>query len=153
MTRVLSSVFALGLVAWSAGCAEDDPQDVLRGDIDAYVTELNAQVDVTCDCSDEFTFDGVTFDDKAACKTGLGEVLPARRRCIDDAFNQDVAASQSWIDCVLPLMQELTTCLNTKLSCDDPSSIAACGDDFELGEDNCIGLPNSVQRDQEDCFE
>lgn len=155
MTRACTIALALSFGALAAfGCEDDEesPEDQLLSDLDIYETELNGQVDVICDCWQEFAFGGTQYTDKAACKTGQGEILPARRRCIDDAFLQDVNISQEWLNCVLPLETELTACANSKLSCSDDTSIAACNTDYNTGLDRCLKLPNSVTRDYEDCF-
>ena len=156
MTRPWTISIALSLGAFGlAGCPEEEtPEDMLIADIDEYAAQRNDQVDVLCDCYEMWSYgsNAVTFDSKDECKSGLGEILPSRRRCIDDAFQQDVAASQQWMDCVLPLEQELATCYNDKATCDDTGSITPCIEDYDIGVDNCISLPNSVDRDLEACF-
>ncbi len=156
MKRVWTLAIALSVGAFGAyGCDGDEetPEDRLLKDLDVFQTEVNEQVDVICDCWDEFTFEGgVTYGSKDECKTGRGEILPARRRCIDDAFKQDVTVSQQWLNCILPLEEEFTTCANDKLTCDDGNSLMACSSDYTTGEMDCLTLPNSVIRDYEDCF-
>ncbi|MEM6989242.1 MAG: hypothetical protein AAF721_02055 [Myxococcota bacterium] len=156
MTRVWTIAIALCIGAFGVyGCDEEEtPEDKLTDDLDVFEDEQNEQVDVVCDCWQEFTYgqNAVQYPNKDACKTGQGEILPARRRCIDDAFQQDVSVSQQWLDCVLPLEREYTDCINSKLTCMDATSISACDSDYNTGYDRCLTLPNSVQRDYEDCF-
>ena len=156
MTRVWTISIALSLGAFGlAGCPEEETaEDRLIADIDEYADHNNDQVDVLCDCHEMWTYgqNAVMFDSKDDCKSGLGEILPSRRRCIDDAFQEDVAASQQWLDCVLPLESELADCYNDKAECSDATSINPCVEDYNIGVENCISLPNSVDRDLEACF-
>jgi hypothetical protein len=133
------------LIAISAGCKPSDDEQ-LTENLDAYVAEFNEQVAVQCDCWQE-----LGYATQMAC-TDTG-ILPSRRRCVEDAFAEDVTASNTWMDCVLPLQEEYTTCINDRITCDNfQASRQPCDDDYNLGYMECVGLPMSVQRDYDNCF-
>lgn len=131
----------------SVGCGGESEEDLLKNSLDEYEDEINDQVEITCECSDELGH--ATVDE---CKTMRGEILPARRRCIDDAFARDIDAADQYISCALPLEREYTTCLNDKLSCDDLASAMPCSDDYATGLENCITLPQATQRALDECY-
>lgn len=144
----------LALLFGTLGACSESPEDALISDIDEYVAVRNEQIAVLCDCYEQWLYgeQQVQYSSKAECRAGLGEILPSRRRCIDDAFKQDVAASQQWIDCILPLEREAASCYNDKAQCSNVNSIDPCVEDFNVGVQNCIDLPNSVVRDFDACF-
>lgn len=148
MTRLWTIALALSTAILGVyGCDEPTPEESLSKELDRYEDIRNEQVDIACDCYAEFM-----HADREACIEALGEIRPARRRCLDDAFNQDVVASRSWLDCILPLEIESRDCIDEKLDCDNIAASQACVDDYDLGEKECISLPQSVQRDVDDCF-
>jgi len=149
MTRVWTISIALCLGAFGlAGCPEEEtPEDELQSRLDDYAAELNNQAEVFCDCWEPFS-----YESRGACQEANGEILPAKRRCYDDAFKRDVAASNQWIECVMPLEVEFTSCLNDRLDCDEGTdSYAACNSDYSTGRENCIDLPGAIERAIEDC--
>lgn len=148
MTRAWTMTLALMICVFAAyGCGDEEtPEDKLVSGLDEFQAEVNEQAEVSCDCWQESN-----FASREACQE-MFEILPSRRRCIDDALAQDVTASQQWLDCTLPLEAEYTTCINDKLMCDVADSLKACVDDYNTGTDNCIKLPNAVDRDYNDCF-
>lgn len=150
MKRVSVTIaVALGAVFGLPSCDDEESDgDKVKRIVEDLVGESNQQVEIVCDCYEE-----LGFDDRADCKEEVGEILPARQRCIEAAYEQDVAAVEQHFDCRQPLEAEYTTCLNSKLECDEAGSADACGDDYDTGLDTCIALPNSVNRDVQECFD
>ena len=148
MKRVSVTIaVALGAVFGLPSCDEESDEDKVSRIVEEFVGEINQQIDIACDCYDE-----IGFESKSDCREEFGEILPARQRCIEDALAQDVAATEQYYGCRQPLEEEYTVCLNDKLECVDLSSDDPCDEDFTTGIKNCIELPNSVQRDFDDCF-
>lgn len=147
---VLASV--LLLACDPAGGSSNDDGDGGGGGADASVAALiddaieqsNDNIEIVCDCWDEagFTSRGACLED---------QILPAQRRCVEDAYARDAAASRLYLECVVPLMRELGTCLDARLDCVDPSTVDACFADFDLGRESCVQVPLSVQRALDDC--
>ena len=148
MRRALSLTAAIVLAAAATyGCDKETPEDQLDVRLDEYEAELNEQVEILCDCWEQ-----ASYESRTACKEDVGEILPAKRRCYDDAFKRDVDASNDYLECVLPLEAEYTTCLNDKYDCDDiQGSRQACNEDYQTGRENCIDLPASIERAIDDC--
>jgi hypothetical protein len=132
------------LIAISGGCAPTD-EEALGQNLDDFVSESNEQNAILCDCWEQ-----LQYASEQACTDNA--ILPARKRCIEDALAQDLGASNSRLDCQLPLMQEYTACLNERLVCDDLAASNVCIDDYNLGLEECVNLPASVERDYMDCF-
>ena len=140
--RLLACLVAAA--ALTAGC---DTEDVSVADlVDDRLAAGNELAAIVCDCSDEWGYDG-----RSECLQDWGEVLPAQRRCVQDAYARDEAAARTYLECVLPLEDELNDCVDAKLSCGDPDQTDACFDDYEIGFDRCIRLPNTILRGLEQC--
>lgn len=148
MNHAWPIAISLSLTALAAfGCADTPPEEQLVDRIDVYVDQLNEQAIVFCDC-----FDEAGHENRSDCQEANGEILPSKRRCYDDAFVRDIGATNTWLDCLQPLEDEFTSCLNTKLICSDlGNSATACVDDYGTGRKNCIELPASIERALEDC--
>ncbi len=142
-------ILLLGLLFAPLACGDDEPtaEETLRSTLDDYADSLNEQATVLCDCWDE-----AMFESRGTCQEANGEILPAKRRCYDDAFERDVEASQSYLDCVAPLQEEYNTCIADKLDCMNiQTSVDPCGQDYNTGRNNCIDLPGTIERALEDC--
>lgn len=141
----LTALFTLALAAPFAACDKStDDDDFVRRLIQDSIDEENRGIDVVCDCWDE-----AGFESRGDCTED--QILPAQQRCIEDAFLRDAEASKLYLECIVPLQQELTSCLNRKLECNEPDQADPCFADFDLGAKECIELPNSVQRGLNDC--
>lgn len=138
---VCLAMICVGLGA--CGSEDDVGTDEL---LDTLIDDSNVRAEEVCDCSAE-----LGYTSRAECIDDFGYLGPSRRRCIKDAYAKDEAASRQYLECVLPLSQELSRCVNERLVCNDFSSIGACLDDYDLGWTNCIGLPASVARELASC--
>ncbi len=136
--------WCLPLVLVASACDADDDEQVLRLIDDAIELENDA-IAIVCDCWSE-----AGFDSRGQCLED--QVLPSQRRCVEDAYLRDAEASELYLDCVVPLIDELGTCLDQRLSCEMPSDADPCFSDFDLGATACIDVPKSVQRALDDCF-
>ena len=134
--------FALFAGCNPGGGSDDSLSDML----DDYETEIEAQVEIFCDCWNEFG-----FETKSQCM-GENSLLPAQRRCVLEALEEEPDAASDWLDCLVSVNAEYTDCIGSRLTCESFDSIEACGDDYELAYGECIGLPASVERDLENCF-
>jgi hypothetical protein len=134
------------LVLSSLACAEKEtPISEL---VDAAVVEGNMQIDVFCDCFAEFGYASAS-----ECESDLGFIGPSQQNCVVEAYEQDEASARSYLECVQPLQENYTACINERLVCSDPTTVDVCNTDFEVGIDNCITLPESINRDLEACFQ
>ena len=146
MTMTRPRVFSIALIGLGVACLSCEVGvDPLIEDV---IDELNEQVAIYCgDCADELGFDSQT-----ACEHAHGLIGPSRRRCMTDAFKRDKAASDDFLSCVEPLEEEFTSCVRSRLECTDLSTDDPCIDDYNVGKDRCIVLPNVVERALDDCF-
>jgi hypothetical protein len=133
------------LAAIALGGCQPTGEEALSDNLDDFVNESNEQNAILCDCWQQLGY----MTQQACTDTAI---LPARRRCIEDALAEDVGASNDRLECQVPLMQEYTACLNERLACDDIMAANVCGDDYNLGLEECVNLPNSVIRDYDACF-
>jgi len=134
----------LALTAACSGSEDESPSSVSSA-VDAYITELNRQVEIYCDCYAEWGYDSASD-----CQTDEGYSGPSQRRCAVDAFGKD-PSGRIYLDCVVPLEREFTTCLNQRLECGDLMSDEVCYIDYDVGYDSCITLPQAIERDLEMC--
>lgn len=145
--RPLALLFApFALVAGlTGGC---DRGETAADLVDRQLAGRNDIADVICDCAKEYG-----FESRGECLEESGETLPAQRRCIQDAYARDEGASKTYLECTIPLVEELTACLDNRLTCDEDDGEAydACLEDYELGAERCIELPLSIGRALEDC--
>ena len=142
---LLCAVLSL-FAAFAGGCDKTTEADELQVTIEDMVSELNAQTEIGCDCWEQ-----LGYGTKSACEDN--EILPAKRRCIEDALMRDASASLDRFSCIVPLEEEYTACIDSRLSCEDLSSADPCGKDYQIGLERCEELPKSVQRAYDDCFE
>ncbi|MEM6991421.1 MAG: LDL receptor domain-containing protein [Myxococcota bacterium] len=124
--------------------AASDDERVLELIDDAIGLENDA-IGVICDCWEE-----LGENSRNDCLDD--QILPSQRRCIEDSYLRESAASKLHLECLVPLMGELNTCLDAKLECQDADPTDACFEDFDLGLRDCVVLPNSVRRGLEDCY-
>ncbi|MCA9705938.1 MAG: hypothetical protein KDK70_08835 [Myxococcales bacterium] len=139
----------LGLLV--TGCAESDeadPASRVEGLVDRQVDELHQQSAVLCDCWSDFG-----FESRSGCEGEVLAIGPAQVRCLKDAFTQDPEVSLDYLECIVPLEQEYTACIDQRLECSDSSASDACIEDYSVGLDACIGLPSAITRDLDACFE
>ena len=106
--------------------------------IDDAIDLENDAIDVVCDCWSE-----MGLDSRGECLDG--QILPSQRRCVEDAYLRDADASRMYLECVVPLIDELGTCLDERLSCNDPAGADPCFDDYDIGAKACIDVPASVR--------
>ena len=132
------------LVLSSFACAKEEPISDL---VDKVIDELKAQATIICDCHEQLGYASIS-----ECETAYGYIGPAQRRCVIEAYQQDESAARDYAECVTPLEQEYTACANMRLDCSDLTSLDPCGDDYQVGLDQCIQLPQSIVRDLEACF-
>jgi len=128
----------------ACGSEEDASIDDL---VDALIDDSNLRAEEICDCSV-----ALGYTSRAECVDDFGYLGPSRRRCIKEAYAKDEAASRQYLECLLPLSQELSSCVNERLVCTDFSSVAVCLDDYDVGWESCIGLPGSVARELASCY-
>lgn len=134
------------LTAFAGGCEDTSESDELQFTIADMVEELNAQTEIGCDCWEQ-----LGYGSKSTCEDN--EVLPAKRRCIEDALMRDASASLDRFSCLVPLEEEYTACIDDRLTCEDLSSADPCAKDYQIGLESCEELPKSVQRAYDGCFE
>jgi hypothetical protein len=139
---LLGSLLALSSLA----CAEKEtPISEL---VAAAIVEGNEQAAIFCDCFAELGFASAT-----ECETALGFIGPSQERCVTEAYEINEAASREYLECIRPLQEEYTACINSMLDCSVAGSVDACNNDLDIGVDECIVLPMDVQRDLDLCFE
>lgn len=136
---------ALALPLLFACKPEEASVSDLLGD---YVAEINAQVGILCDC-----FSELGYDSRSDCEADYGYIGPSLERCLVDALEQDKDASRDYFECVNALEAEYTACINERLDCGDFGSADVCAEDYGVGIDECIALPQAVERDLEQCYE
>lgn len=139
-------LLALLLAAVAASTACDAEEVAVEDLVSDRLAASNELATIVCDCSDEWG-----YAHRSDCMQEWGEVLPAQRRCIQDAYARDEAAARSYLECVLPLQDELNHCIDGKLACGDIGPVDACFDDYDIGFDQCIQLPNAITRGLEQC--
>ena len=142
------SIFALaGALLGPGALACDKPgnDDAVLGLIEDALAHENDGIAIICDCWEELG--------EASRNDCLDDqILPSQRRCIEDAYLRDSEASRIYLECLVPLRVELNDCLDDKLECSDAGPTGACFEDFDLGLESCIELPNSVERGLGDCY-
>ena len=119
----------------------------VTGLVDDYIDQRNAQAEVLCDCHQE-----LGFENRSSCLRDNGQILPAKRRCIIDAFERNESASTDFLECYLPLEDEFRACLDDRLTCNDFQAATACVEDYDIGSRDCITLPAAIERAYKDCF-
>ena len=144
MARFLKLIIPAALLLGPTQACDPDADDAVLQQISEAIDLENASFEIICDC-----WDVLLWESRGECLDR--QILPSQRRCVEDAYLQDPAAAQTYLDCFIPLMSEMETCLNTKLVCDDLGASVACFDDFDLGAEQCIALPAAIERDLEDC--
>lgn len=143
------SVFALAgalIVPAVLACDTEGDADAVLELVDDALAMENEGIAIICDCWQELEIG----DSKNDCLDD--QILPSQRRCIEDAYLRDAAASRIYLECLVPLQAELNTCLDDKLACGDVGPTLACFEDFDLGLGNCIEPPNSVKRGLGECY-
>ncbi len=144
MTRILPILIPLALGTFACNDEEEPLADVVR----AFNDELTSQQMIWCDCHEALGYEG-----RNDCIDSVTTPGPSQERCLEDALARDEEAARDWLACVLPLEEEYTACLNSRLSCDEGSSaVDQCGDDYYVGREECIELPESVSRAIDECF-
>lgn len=139
----VSVALAFGL---GFGACKDDDVDAIQGQAAAYLDELEAQSSVVCECHDE-----LGYSDRSQCESDA-ELGPSVRRCMTDAFAADPTASRTYFDCILPLEREFTACIDGRLRCSEIlESVDGCAEDYDVGFERCIDLPESVERALDGC--
>jgi hypothetical protein len=145
--RLMKKTFVLPTLLLAAlaqvSCGDDGIEDL----VDQFIDERNDQAEVLCDC-----YEQLNFSDRSTCLRENGQVLPAQRRCIIDAFERNESASKDYLNCHLPLEEELTACVDDRLTCDNLSAASPCIDDYNIGSRDCISLPASIERAYTECF-
>ncbi|MEX1361745.1 MAG: hypothetical protein AB1Z98_01365 [Nannocystaceae bacterium] len=148
MNRFVLLLPLLPLLSLLACDGEDDPADRVDSLIDRQVTEIEQQVEIVCDCWDDFG-----YESRTRCVDDAFDLGPSQVRCIKDAYAEDTSAAIDFLECVLPLEREYTACIDQRLECSDFTSNDPCGEDYSVGYDDCIGLPSTITRDLDACFE
>lgn len=136
---------SITLLVASLGCSKEEPVSEI---VDDVIAELNEQISIICDCHTE-----LGYASASECETDFGYIGPSQRRCVIDAYGQDEEAARDYLECIRPLEKEYTACANTRLDCSDFTTLEACDTDYSVGLDQCITLPESIERDLEACFE
>lgn len=143
------SVFALAgalIVPAVFACDTGGDADAVLELVDDALEMENEAIAIICDCWEELEIG----DSKNDCLDD--QILPSQRRCIEDAYLRDAAASRIYLDCLVPLQAELNACLDDKLECSDVGPTHVCFEDFDLGLESCIEPPNSVERGLGECY-
>ena len=143
------SLFALAgalIVPAAFACDTAGDDDAVLELVDDALEMENEAIAIICDCWEVLEIG----DSKNDCLDD--QILPSQRRCIEDAYLRDAAASRIYLDCFVPLQAELNDCLDDKLECSDVGPTHACFEDFDLGLESCIELPNSVERGLGECY-
>lgn len=149
MKRPLSFLSALVLLpALACTVEEAAPEERVGSLVDQQVEEINEQSEVFCDCWEDYG-----YRSRSECNDDAFVLGPSQVRCIKDAYAQDPQVAVDYLECIVPLEQEYTACVNQRLECSDGLSTDPCGEDFSVGHDNCIGLPSAITRDLDTCFE
>jgi len=127
---------------------DDDPQARIDTLVHENVTELTEQVRIVCDC-----WEDIGYASRPSCENDFFAPGPSQTRCIEDAYAQDQQTAIEFLECIVPLEREYTTCVNARLECSDFNSGDPCFDDYDVGLDTCIGLPPAITRDLDACFD
>jgi hypothetical protein len=145
MTRSTALV-ALFVLSSSIACNEEES---LSESVRSFNDELAAQAQIWCECHEMFGYDS-TND----CMNSYAPLGPSQERCLEEALSRDEGSARAWLECVLPLEEEYTTCLNAQLVCDpdEIDGVDRCADDYNVGREECIELPVAVDRAIDDCF-
>ncbi len=144
----LMIISSLLVTALACSANDEEPAERVAALVDSNVDEQNLQAEVFCDCWDE-----VGFESRSDCNDSLLYIGPSQVRCMKDAFSQDLETAQDYLECIVPLEQEYTACVNSRLECDDYDSGDGCAEDYAVGLDTCIGLPPTITRDLDACTE
>ncbi|MEM9458800.1 MAG: hypothetical protein AAGF11_31775 [Myxococcota bacterium] len=150
VSTLISTLVLPGLCLLALACNGDDasPEQRVERLVDDAVTELRAQVSVECDCWADF---GHTS--RSNCENNALAIGPSEVRCTKEAYAQEPDIALDYLNCVVPLEREYTTCINQRLDCSDPNSQDPCLDDYRIGMDSCIVLPPTITRDLDICTE
>ena len=149
LRRPLSVWLLLGLLSVScsnSNSSNSDNSGSISSAVDAYIAESNRLTSVLCDCYAEFD-----YDSSSSCEADEGYIGPSERQCVIDALGQDAESARVFLDCVVPLERNYADCADERLDCSDLDTIEVCGDDYDVGFDKCIELPQAIQRDLEQC--
>jgi hypothetical protein len=126
-------------------CAPDD-QEEIAGLVGDYAAEINDQTAVECDCWQE-----LGHGSQSDCEDR--QILPAKRRCLEDAFGREPDNAKERLQCIIPLEAEYTECVDDRLVCDALSEASACVDDYNLGIESCPEFSASVKRAYDECVD
>lgn len=140
-SRICNTVFLLACTLVLAGCPRS-----IEELVEEHVDQLNAQVNVFCECWDQ-----LGFESNGSCISASGFIGPSQLKCVVDAFERQEDASRSYLECQLPLWDNYLSCLDEHLICDEPGSYEPCVNDYNVGSRDCIELPNNVVRALGDC--
>jgi hypothetical protein len=124
---------------------DDLVQDVLD--------QWTRQAEIICECWESLVDgQGNPYASESTCVSDFGAPLPSQRECIESALKQDEPASKEYLNCYLPLEEDLADCFDERLTCSDPTPVTSCFDDYDIGADQCDPLPADVDRALENCF-
>ncbi len=123
-----------------------DKEPTLHERTSDFVREINNQAAIACEC-----WEAEGYDSYSECTGNFGYFGPSTQACYEDALGRDEDAAASWLDCVLELEGNYTECLDARLSCTDDDSADPCLDDYYVGYDACVQLPETIQRGLESC--
>ena len=129
----------------SVSCADEEPS--LEESVDALFDERKTQLQYICNNCDG----GTDLAPQSACEGVAGYPGPGLRRCYVYAFERHEEAGLEWLQCMQPIMEEHTTCVELKLDCSNPSSLDGCQKDIDAGTVSCGKLPPAIFNALEDC--
>ena len=143
--RLYVGVLGILLSGLSASaCADEQSVDEL---VDAMIDAQNQQVRYICsNCYDE-----LGLASQSACEDTAGYIGPSLRRCYIDAFERDEEAGIKYLECAQPILDEYTTCVESKLDCSNGNSLDGCDNDLDVGSESCGDLPPAIKNALDDC--
>lgn len=140
-------VLLLATSTLAIACKSDEPNGELLALIDDYDYERDGSRALLCSCPSE-----LGYASEAECEAGLGDIGPAEKDCIADAFAADEELGRNYLECIVGVQSDYRDCLNEYLAC-EPDWTAICDqekDDAALT--NCPELPSDAADAFAACF-
>ena len=151
VSRIAVAVCLTAAVTSTSGCVDEQSLDSL---VEDFIAERNGQISTICDCYRDWGMSSrVDCERILEESSGLASLGPSSRRCLVDAYGRDESASRQYLECIVPLQEEYTDCLDKRLICADPEpAFANCARDYDVGRERCIELPTTVGRAVSECL-
>lgn len=120
----------------------------LEDRVDDWLDEANRQSDIVCDC-----YAQLDWTTRVECRFGLGYTDPNQRDCFVDVLAADRELSLHFLDCVVPLAEEVTDCLEQRIDCAAVERLESCFDAVEMRYEGCLSrLPASIDAGMTACY-